>query len=178
MAYLSKIDVKNILDNAPPELDKGKIVQSLVEQGNQLEGFDQIAPTPLTQGGSDGSNDGLLTRIGKGIVKDVAQPFARAAVTGYDIAKAGGHAIQATGDAIRGDKTAEQQHIQQGFDELRSRNLPIVGEVKPLALAGPEEGAGAVARSFADVASAGASAASNFIGGEGAIGAAGRLGKG
>lgn len=39
MAYLSKFQVKEILDKAPPNLDKGKLVEALVKQGNVLEGL-------------------------------------------------------------------------------------------------------------------------------------------
>jgi len=41
MAYYTKQQVKQLLDNAPQGLDKAKIVESLVKQGNELEGLGQ-----------------------------------------------------------------------------------------------------------------------------------------
>lgn len=75
MAFLTKLQVKQILDKAPPNLDKGKIVESLISQGNQLEGFDQIQPTSVTP------QEGFLKRTLKGVVRAVAEPILRVGAT-------------------------------------------------------------------------------------------------
>jgi hypothetical protein len=71
MAYLTKLQVKQILDKAPPELDKGKIIESLVSQGHELEGFNEVP-----------KQEGLITRAAKGVVKAVANPLLRLGATG------------------------------------------------------------------------------------------------
>jgi hypothetical protein len=70
MAYLSKLQVKEILDKAPPNLDKGKIIESLVSQGNELEGFNEQVKT-----------ESLISRATKGVVKAVANPLLRLGAT-------------------------------------------------------------------------------------------------
>jgi len=67
MAYLSKQQVSDILANAPAGTDKTKIIQLLVAQGNELEGYSQ----PLT------NKDGLV----KSFVKGLADPFLRLGAT-------------------------------------------------------------------------------------------------
>lgn len=70
MAFLTKLQVKQILDQAPPGLDRGKIIESLVAQGNELEDFNT---TP--------KQEGFLSRAAKGVVKAVASPFLRLGAT-------------------------------------------------------------------------------------------------
>src|SRR6185369_5636714 len=67
MAYLSKQQVQQILNNAPAGTDKIKIVQTLVSQGHQLEGYTQQAP----------QKDGIIKTIAKGL----ADPFLKIGAT-------------------------------------------------------------------------------------------------
>jgi flagellar hook-basal body complex protein FliE len=130
--------------------------ESSIDSTNSLPGQQSEQP----KGG--GGIGGFL----KEAVKDVANPFLRAGTTAVDVVEGGINAAQAVGNRITGNKEAERRNIQEGFDALRERHLPFFGTIKPFTGVN------------LDTAGAAASAASNFIGGEGAVGTAKNLGKG
>lgn len=72
--YLTKKEVKLILDNAPQGLDRGRIVDSMVARGYTLEGFNDTQPEPEAP-----KKDGLVKSIAKDVVGTlVTKPAARA----------------------------------------------------------------------------------------------------
>lgn len=76
----------------------------------------------------------------KGLASDILSPLTRTAVSLYDIATATPHAVRAIRDKSKGDLQGAAQEVQKGEAELRARNLPVVGETKPLTT--PAEAAG------------------------------------
>lgn len=111
MAYLTKLQVKQILDQAPPNLDKGKIVESLVSQGNELEGFNDVP-----------KQEGLISKVAKGAVKAVANPFLR---------------LGATADALSTSK-----YLGGAGTDNTAKKTPV-GDIKPITTAKDAVGVGA-----------------------------------
>jgi hypothetical protein len=83
MANLSKSQVAQIIQKAPPGLDPGRIVQALVEQGNTLEGFTPPSTTqpafPSTQVSTQPSapsqpqDNSFFGKVGRGITQGLGQ---------------------------------------------------------------------------------------------------------
>lgn len=72
--YLSKQQVKLILDNAPQGSDKGRIVDSLAAKGYTMEGFNDTQPEPEAP-----KKDGIVKSITKDVVGTlITKPAARA----------------------------------------------------------------------------------------------------
>lgn len=76
MAYLTKTDVRQIIQNAPPGLDPAKIVQSLANQGNILQGYNDTPqsspsaspqPQAQTQAQTQSQPQGFWGKVGAGI---------------------------------------------------------------------------------------------------------------
>ena len=68
MAYLTKQQVKDLLDKAPANLDKGKIIQSLAKT-NTLEGYNDQPQEKKTVGGFAGN----VLKSGADLVKNTAE---------------------------------------------------------------------------------------------------------
>lgn len=110
----------------------------------------------------------------KSLVKGAVNPLLRLGTSAYSVLQAAPKAGEAIGYSLKGDKEAAQRAAEEGMAELRPRDLPIVGKVKPVALQAPGQGA---VRSFADAAGVGAELASNLVGGEGVSSVGKSLGK-
>lgn len=76
---LTQQQVKNILTNAPANLDKKMILQKLVEKGYNLEGFDNSQQKVSQPSGGFGSETiGDIKQIGTGIAEDFKKRQAQA----------------------------------------------------------------------------------------------------
>jgi hypothetical protein len=116
MAFLTKQQVKQILDNAPPNLDKGKVVESLIKQGHQLEGFDETQPSTLAP-----KQENILVRGAKAVARTVANPLLR---------------LGATADALSTSKALAGKGINN-----ETKKTPV-GDVKPITTAKDAAGVG------------------------------------
>jgi hypothetical protein len=101
------------------------------------------------------SGQNRVLQFAKNVGKDIVRPFARAGVTAYDIATAIPNLASSAYGAVTGDKQREQAQAQVGMSKLGSKNIPFLGEVKPLTGVN------------LDTAGAAASAASTIVGGGG-----------
>lgn len=114
MPYYSKVQVKQILDQAPPELNRSKIIEALVKQGHVLEGLnDQGFQGDMAQPAEDKSLGGFAGNVVKsgvnfvgGIANAVAHPIETAKTLGKT-------AIGGVEKLIPG-----QQDYEQNFDQL------------------------------------------------------------
>jgi hypothetical protein len=143
-------------------LSSGDTFEDRSQNWQESETGGSTLSQPNGQPNSGGGVGGFL----KEAVRDVANPFLRAGATAVDVVEGGINAAQAVGNRITGNKEAERRNIQEGFDALRERHLPFFGTIKPFTGVN------------LDTAGAAASAASNFVGGVGTVGAAKSLGKG
>ena len=115
MAYYTKQQVKQILDNAPPNLDKRKLVEELAKT-NQIEGYNDTQETPsetpiLEQDKkSVGGFLGNVVRSGAGLVKDIGEAVIHPVQTVKNLGKT---AVGGVEKLIPG-----QQEYEQNFDAL------------------------------------------------------------
>lgn len=116
MAYLSKFQVKQILDKAPPNLDKGKLVEALVKQGNVLEGLNDQGINTRSQEDSTqetksvGGFAGNVIKSGLDLVKNTANAVIHPIQTAKSI---GNIALGAAEKLVPGRQGAEDS-----FDSL------------------------------------------------------------
>ncbi len=99
--FITKHQVKQILGNAPPGSDPGKIIQELVKGGAILEGFNE-------------PKDGILKSIAKAVVSPVARFGVQTANTLESISKLSSGDIQGANAATN-----------------KTRTLPFLGRVSP-----------------------------------------------
>lgn len=105
MAYLTRQQVKDILDKAPPNLDKAKLVQSLAKQ-HTLEGFNETQAPQKSVGGFAGN----VVKSGVDLVKNTAQAVIHPIQTGKALA---GIAAGGAAKLIPG-----QQGVEKNFDAV------------------------------------------------------------
>lgn len=100
MAYLTRQQVKDILDKAPPNLDKAKIVASLA-QSNTLEGYNDQQNKKSVSGFA-----GNILKSGADLVKNTVQAVAHPIETGKAL---GGIAVGGVQKLIPGQQSQEGQ---------------------------------------------------------------------
>lgn len=114
MGYYTRVQVKQMLDQAPPELNRAKIVEALVKQGHVLEGLNdqgfQGQMQEQSQGKSLGGFAGNVVKSAGNLIGGVAQ----AVMNPIDTAKTlGKTALGGVQKLIPGEQDSEQN-----FDQL------------------------------------------------------------
>lgn len=105
MAFLTQQQVKEILEKAPANLDRAKLVQTLAQQ-HTLEGYNDIQKTQKTIGGFAGN----IAKSGADLIKNTAQAITNPVETVSSLGKIGAGAVA---KAIPG-----RQGVEQNFDNV------------------------------------------------------------
>ena len=126
MAYLTKEEIKGIIQNAPAGTDAAGIIAELRNQGHTLEGYlttqkvsgDVIGSSEQSSEGEQ-NDDGFL----KSVAKTIIRPFASFAA---DV----GTATRATGQLLKGDiqeagRTLNEGTFIPGFGNLKPQERPV-----------------------------------------------------
>lgn len=141
--YLTKEQVKVILQNAPQGIDGGQVVDGLVARGYKLEGFNDQPEAPKTMTGSEkapfqatgeesiiggtakavGNAPRSLLELGKNVTSAVLNPIDTVKSVGKVVqgvgAKVGELALENTDFGQKFLEKANQQRIAQGQPELQ-----------------------------------------------------------
>jgi len=141
--YLTKDQVKVIIDNAPKGTDGSMVVNGLVSRGYKLEGFNDQLEAPETMTGSDKAtfqstgNEGIIGgtakaignlpsstfELGKNVVNAVANPIETVKSVGTIVkgvgAKAGELFLEKTDIGQSLLSKANENRLAQGLPELK-----------------------------------------------------------
>lgn len=114
MAYITKKKLAEIINNAPKNVDRAQLLQSLVDRGNILEGYNE-------------KKTGFLTNV----ARDIVSPF----VKGAELLKSAG---QTYGSVIKGGFQMATGNKQKGAETIvkagekiqkeRAETVPVFGQ--------------------------------------------------
>ena len=156
---LSKQQVKALLDKAPPNADKGKIIGELINRGYQLEGLDSKPQTPAETKAASSSNNQE-----PGIVQSIAQTIAKPILTTGATIGAGLEMGGAAGKMIAGKATGNedlyksgQQSAQDAYQKYNDGvDMGYLGKAKAIGGIGSDGNIQDVNKYAADTVSTGA----------------------
>lgn len=110
MAYITKKKLAEIINNAPNNVDRTKLLSELVKRGNILEGYNE-------------KKTGFLTNV----ARDIVSPFAKGAELLKTAAPAYGSVIKAGFQQLTGNKEKAQQTLKSAGEKLQQDRQDTIG---------------------------------------------------
>lgn len=110
MAYITKKKLAEIINNAPKNVDRTKLLSELVNRGNILEGYNE-------------KKTGFLTNV----ARDIVSPFVKGAELLKSAAPAYGSVIKAGFQQLTGNKEGAQETITKAGEKIQKERQDTVG---------------------------------------------------